>query len=116
MVEPIAYKIGRHIENLKEATIARVVLSPADMEAANPNWVGGDIYAGSCSLDQNLLFRPTPASPGHDTPVERLWHIGASTHPGPGLGAGSGTLVAKQLLEPPLPARALARARRLVRR
>ena len=35
---------------------------------------------------------------GHSTAVEGLWHIGASTHPGPGLGAGSGTLVAKQLL------------------
>ena len=42
-------------------------MSPADMEDANPNWVGGDIYAGSCALDQNLLFRPTPATPGHGT-------------------------------------------------
>ena len=96
----IVERIGRHIENLDSATIARVVMSPADMEAANPNWVGGDIYAGSCALDQNLLFRPTPASPGHGTPVERLWHIGASTHPGPGLGAGSGYLAAKQLTKP----------------
>ena len=28
--------------------------------------------------------------PGHATPIEGLWQIGASTHPGPGLGAGSG--------------------------
>jgi phytoene dehydrogenase-like protein len=34
--------------------------------------------------------------------VDGLWHIGASTHPGPGLGAGSGTLVAKELLRPSL--------------
>src|ERR687898_1761193 len=105
----IVERIGSHIENLEAATIARVVLSPADMEAQNANWVGGDIYAGSCSLDQNLLFRPTPASPGHATPVERLWHIGASTHPGPGLGAGSGYLVAKQLTRPALPRRMLAK-------
>jgi len=105
----IVERIGRHIENLEAATIARVVLSPADLEAANPNWVGGDIYAGSCSLDQNLLFRPMPASPGHGTPVERLWHIGASTHPGPGLGAGSGYLAAKQLTRPALARRLLAR-------
>jgi phytoene dehydrogenase-like protein len=105
----IVERIGRHIENLESATIARVVMSPADMEAANPNWVGGDIYAGSCSLDQNLLFRPTPASPGHETPVDRLWHIGASTHPGPGLGAGSGYLVAKQLTQPALVRRLLAK-------
>ena len=43
------------------------------------------------------LARPRPElplaavrarSPGHATPVQRLWHIGASTHPGPGLGGG----------------------------
>ena len=84
-------------------------MSPADMEDANPNWVGGDIYAGSCALDQNLLFRPTPATPGHGTPVESLWHIGASTHPGPGLGAGSGYIVAKHLTRPPLRRRLLAK-------
>ena len=95
----IVERIGRHIENLESATVGRVVMSPADMEAANPNWVGGDIYAGSCALDQNLLFRPTPATPGHATPVDGLWHIGASTHPGPGLGAGSGYLVAKHLTQ-----------------
>jgi phytoene dehydrogenase-like protein len=105
----IVARIGRHIENLNTSTVARVVMSPADMEAANPNWVGGDIYAGSCSLDQNLLFRPMPATPGHATPVEQLWQIGASTHPGPGLGAGSGYLVAKQLTKPPLVRRMLAK-------
>jgi phytoene dehydrogenase-like protein len=107
----IVERIGRHVENVGEATVGRVVMSPADMEAANPNWVGGDIYAGSCALDQNLLFRPTAATPGHETPVERLWHIGASTHPGPGLGAGSGYLVAKRLTRPPLPRRLLAKVR-----
>ena len=107
----IVERIGRHIENVDSATVARVAMSPADIEAANPNWVGGDIYAGSCALDQNLLFRPTAATPGHETPVEGLWHIGASTHPGPGLGAGSGYLVAKRLTRPPLPQRLLAKVR-----
>ena len=58
--------------------------SPADIEAANPNMPGGDIYSGSCALDQNLIWRPRPGLPGHRTHVDRLWHIGASTHPGPG--------------------------------
>ena len=62
------------------------------------NLVGGDIYSGSCALDQNLLWRPRPSLPGHRTPVVGLYHIGASTHPGPGLGAGSGTIVAHDLL------------------
>ena len=62
------------------------------------NLVGGDIYSGSCALDQNLVWRPRPSLPGHRTPVDGLYHIGASTHPGPGLGAGSGTIVAHDLL------------------
>jgi phytoene dehydrogenase-like protein len=79
------------------------------MEAANVNFVGGAIYSGALSLDQNLVWRPRPELPGHGTPVARLWQIGASTHPGPGLGAGSGYLVAQELLKPPLPRRVLAR-------
>jgi phytoene dehydrogenase-like protein len=109
----IQARIAKHVPNLESALRKRVVLSPADLQAANVNLHEGDPYSGSLSLDQNFLWRPTPGSPGHATPVDGLWHIGASTHPGPGLGAGSGTLVAKQLLEPPLPKRAAARIRQL---
>src|SRR5215218_262670 len=94
----IQARIARHVPNLETAVRKRVTLSPADLQAANVNLHHGDPYSGSLALDQNLLWRPFPASPGHATPVKRLWHIGASTHPGPGLGAGSGTLVAKRLL------------------
>jgi phytoene dehydrogenase-like protein len=105
----IQARLVRHIPNLESAALRRVVWSPADMEAANVNFVGGDIYAGSCALDQNLVWRPRPGLPGHRTVIPRLYHIGASTHPGPGLGAGSGYLVAKELLRPPLTRRLAGR-------
>jgi len=94
----IQARIAQHVPNLESALRKRVTLSPADLHAANINLHQGDPYSGALALDQNLLWRPLPASPGHSTPVKSLWHIGASTHPGPGLGAGSGTLVAKRLL------------------
>jgi phytoene dehydrogenase-like protein len=94
----IQARIARHVPNLETATRRRVTLSPPDLQAANVNLERGDPYSGSLALDQNLLWRPFPTSPGHATLVKGLWHIGASTHPGPGLGAGSGTLVAKRLL------------------
>ena len=109
----IQQRLARHITNLDSALLRRVVLSPADLEAANVNFVGGDIYAGALTLDQNFVWRPRPGLPGHKTPIRGLYQIGASTHPGPGLGAGSGTLVAQALLRPPLPRRL---AGRLVRR
>jgi len=95
----IQARIAHHAPNFERSILKRVVHSPADHERANPNLVGGDPYSGSCALDQNLIWRPRPGLPGHQTNVERLWHIGASTHPGPGLGAGSGYLVAKALLK-----------------
>lgn len=105
----ITARLGRHLRNLEHATIGRVALSPADISAMNVNLVGGDIYGGSCALDQNFLFRPLAEAPGHGTAVDRLWHIGASTHPGPGLGAGSGYLVYKELTKPAVHRRLLAR-------
>jgi phytoene dehydrogenase-like protein len=112
----IQARIARHVPNLESSITARVALGPHDLARANVNLRHGDPYGGALSLDQNFLWRPFPRSPGHATPVERLWHIGASTWPGPGLGAGSGTLVAKKLLEPSLSRRALAGARSLGRR
>lgn len=91
-------RLARHAPNLPAALRAVDVISPADLQAANVNAVDGDPYGGSAQLDQNLLWRPLPASGRHRTPVDGLWHLGASTHPGPGLGGASGHLVAAQLL------------------
>jgi phytoene dehydrogenase-like protein len=100
----IQQRIARHVPNLESAVRKRVVLSPADLQAANINLEQGDPYSGSLALDQNFLWRPFAQQPGHSTPVRGLFHIGASTWPGPGLGAGSGTLVARELLRHRIPA------------
>jgi phytoene dehydrogenase-like protein len=101
----IQARLARHLPNLESSILRRVSLSPADLQAANVNLHRGDPYGGSLALDQNFLWRPFGELPGHRTPVEGVWHVGASTHPGPGLGGGSGALVAQQLLEPSLPGR-----------
>lgn len=90
-------RIARQAPNLPGAILGRAVLSPADLERLNVNLVGGDPYGGDCSLDQSLLWRPLRATRNHATPVPHLWHIGASTHPGPGLGGGSGFHLAQAL-------------------
>lgn len=90
--------LERHIANIRTAAIAQINLGPADLEAMNVNLVGGDPYAGDCRVDQYALWRPLAIATGHNTGIEGLWHIGASTHPGPGLGGGSGYQVASRLL------------------
>ncbi|WP_255620819.1 NAD(P)/FAD-dependent oxidoreductase [Pseudonocardia sp. DSM 110487] len=93
-------RVAAHAPGLRELVVATDVITPADLAAYNPNAIAGDPYAGSAELDQNFLWRA-----GHSTPVPRLWHIGASTHPGPGLGGASGHLVARRLLTPAIPER-----------
>jgi len=83
--------------NLKDLIVGRTVLSPRDLEALNINLVGGDPYSGDCSIDQFFLWRPLPSTRNHETPIKSLYQIGASTHPGPGLGGGSGYAVGKLL-------------------
>jgi phytoene dehydrogenase-like protein len=112
----IQQRIAKHIPNLESSIVDRVALSPADLEAANPNLVHGDPYGGALALDQNFLWRPFAAQPGHRTPVAGVFHIGASTWPGPGLGGGSGTLVAQELLRPPRAKRVVNRMRQFVAR
>lgn len=93
----IVDRLAEQIPNLKRSIVGRRVFSPADLETINVNLVGGDPYSGECSIDQFMFWRPLRAVRGHRTPIKNLYHIGASTHPGPGLGGVSGYLVAKAL-------------------
>jgi phytoene dehydrogenase-like protein len=93
----IVERMDKQLPGLKESVLGRKVLSPADLEAANPNLVGGDPYSGKATIDQFLFWRPIPSLRGHKTPVKNLYQIGASTHPGPGLAGTSGYLVADEI-------------------
>jgi phytoene dehydrogenase-like protein len=90
-------RIARQVPNLRSSILGSRVLSPADLEALNMNLVGGDPYGGDCSLDQSFLWRPSQTPRSHATVVPHLWHIGASTHPGPGLAGGWGLHLARSL-------------------
>jgi phytoene dehydrogenase-like protein len=111
-VERVLDRVAVHAPNLREVLVGRAVLTPADLEARNPNLRRGDPYAGSTDLDQSYLWRPLRSSGSHRTAVDGLWQIGAATYPGPGLNAASGRIVARALLE----GGARAAARRLARR
>ena len=89
--------LSRHIENFDAIKLTRRAYSPRDLEAMNMNLVGGDPYGGHCGIDQFFIWRPFAHSTNGTGPVRGLIHIGASTHPGPGLGGGSGFNAAKRL-------------------
>lgn len=89
--------LQRHIRNFDEIRLARRAYSPADLSDLNVNLVGGDPYGGACSIDQFFVWRPFTQSVNSTTAIANLHMIGASTHPGPGLGGGSGYNLAKRM-------------------
>ncbi|MFW8595316.1 phytoene desaturase family protein [Cribrihabitans neustonicus] len=89
--------LARHIANFDQIRLARRAYSPADLQSLNMNLAGGDPYGGACTLDQFFVWRPFPQSVNNATGVKDLALIGASTHPGPGLGGGSGYNLAKRM-------------------
>ncbi len=89
--------LRRHIKDFDQIKLARRAYSPRDLESMNMNLVGGDPYGGHCGIDQFFIWRPFAHSTNGTSQVRGLMHIGASTHPGPGLGGGSGFNAAKRL-------------------
>jgi phytoene dehydrogenase-like protein len=88
--------LASHIKDFNQIKLARRAYSPADLERMNVNLVGGDPYGGLCSIDQFFIWRPHAQGPAAPL-IRGFQQIGASTHPGPGLGGGSGFLAAKRL-------------------
>lgn len=80
-VDRMESQIERFAPSFRDRILARHVLTPARMEAANPNLIGGDIGGGSYALDQ-MLFRPMPALSPYRTPIRGLYLASASTFPG----------------------------------
>ncbi|MFN3938024.1 MAG: phytoene desaturase family protein [Gemmobacter sp.] len=99
--EPFAERaldiVESHAPGLRSRILGRRVVSPAELEADNPNLVGGDQICGSHHLSQHFLFRPAPGHADGSTPIRNLHLTGAAVWPGAGTGAGAGHLLAKRL-------------------
>jgi phytoene dehydrogenase-like protein len=90
--------VERYAPGVRAHILARHVMSPDDLEALDPNLVGGDTGAGSHHLSQHYGRRPFPGWPRHRLPVAGLYLCGAATWPGAGATPLSGTRLAAELL------------------
>jgi phytoene dehydrogenase-like protein len=84
MTERIESQIERFAPGFRDAILARRTMSPADIEAHNPNMIGGDIGGGANHLSQ-LVFRPSRRWDPYTTPNPRLFLCSSSTPPGGGV-------------------------------
>jgi phytoene dehydrogenase-like protein len=99
--EPFAERaldiLESHAPGTRAKILARRIVTPAELEAENPNLVGGDQVCGSHHLAQHFLFRPARGHAEGSTPVPGLHLTGAAVWPGAGTGAGPGYLLARKL-------------------
>lgn len=89
--------VESYAPGLRAQIIAQRSVTPAQLEADNPNLVGGDQICGSHHLSQHFVYRPMRGRSDGSTPIKGLYHTGAAVWPGAGTGAGPGYLLGKKL-------------------
>jgi beta-carotene ketolase (CrtO type) len=91
-------KLAQYAPNVKTATIARRVESPAELGdrlgAYNANY-----YHIDMTLDQMVFFRPLPEIANYKTPIDGLFLTGAGTHPGGSISGMPGRNCARVFLQ-----------------
>lgn len=90
-------QIERFAPGFGQRVVARHVTSPADLEAANPNYVGGDI-AGGATDPWQLVARPRLSPDPYATGIPGVRLCSASTPPGAGVHGLSGFHAARSAL------------------
>ncbi len=84
MSDAIESQIERFAPGFRDCVLARTARGPAQLQAENPNYIGGDINTGAATLFQTFA-RPTPRWCPYTTPNPRIFLCSASTPPGGGV-------------------------------
>ncbi len=97
MTAAIEGQVERFAPGFRERILARASMNAAEMEAYNPNYVGGDINGGLMDLRQ-LFTRPVARPVPYTTPDARLFICSSATPPGGGVHGMCGYFAAKAAL------------------
>ena len=98
MSDAIESQVERFAPGFRDVVSARATMNTEQVQAYNPNYVGGDINAGVQDLRQ-LFTRPVARLNPYTTPNERLFICSASTPPGGGVHGMCGFYAAKAVLK-----------------
>jgi phytoene dehydrogenase-like protein len=97
MTGPIEDQIERFAPGFRERIRARHAMGPAQLQARNANYIGGDINGGAATLRQ-LWARPALRRVPYSTPDPRLFICSSSTPPGGGVHGMCGFYAARAAL------------------
>jgi phytoene dehydrogenase-like protein len=89
--------VNEHAPNFRSAVLARMILTPLDLERTF-GLTAGDIMHGHLSLDQLWAARPLLGHASYRAPIRGLYMCGAGTHPGGGVSGNPGRNAAREIL------------------
>jgi phytoene dehydrogenase-like protein len=98
MTQPIEAQIERFAPGFRDLILARHTYTASEMEAYNPNYVGGDINSGAQTLSQ-FFTRPVARWVPYSTPLAGVYLCSSSTPPGGGVHGMCGYHAARAALK-----------------
>lgn len=98
MSDKIEAQIERYAPGFKDCILARHVRTAREMEAYNPNYVGGDINNGVQDLFQ-MFTRPSFQINPYTTPLKDVYICSSATPPGGGVHGMCGHYAAQAALQ-----------------
>ncbi|MEJ7560717.1 MAG: NAD(P)/FAD-dependent oxidoreductase [Pedobacter sp.] len=97
MTALIEQQVERFAPGFKDLILARHTMNTSEVEAYNPNYIGGDINGGVIDLGQ-LFTRPVLRTSPYRTSAKGLYICSSSTPPGGGVHGMCGYHAARQAL------------------
>jgi phytoene dehydrogenase-like protein len=97
MTAAIEAQVERFAPGFKDCILARHTMNTAQMEAYNPNYIGGDINGGIINIRQ-LYTRPAIRWSPYTTPAKGIYICSSSTPPGGGVHGMCGYHAARKAL------------------
>ena len=97
MTQAIEAQIESAAPGFRDLIIGRNVMTAAQMDDYDPNYVGGDISSGETSLVQ-MLARPAPRWSTYRTPLDGVYLCSSATPPGPAVHGMCGDHAARMAL------------------
>jgi Phytoene dehydrogenase and related proteins len=98
MTAAIENQVERFAPGFKDCIVARHSFNTAQMEAYNPNYIGGDINGGVINWRQ-LYTRPAVRISPYSTPLQGIYICSSSTPPGGGVHGMCGYHAARKALK-----------------
>ena len=90
-------KIEQACPDIRQRVLHAEIRTPLDIER-EVGLTEGNIFQGELTFDQLLFNRPVPGWANYATPIEGMYLVGSSAHPGGGVMAAPGANAAREIL------------------